>query len=132
MKFLSKVKRVTATSDDMKFEADFPFEAYGDLPEIRGAYSVLHDTKVNLKYQIDMDVRNWGIQSIYVTVPDQEIKFRVEMDEGEEAEVKDVTFKVTKANVVLEMKSDGDKNHVSFMPHELTIHKGKVFVRFTL
>ena len=132
MNFLRKV--AILANDDMEFESDFEIEAYGDLPGIKH-YHVPYKTKVKIKYSVDIQAKSWGIQSIFVNVPDQEIKFSVEDTSGKEEEdrpLKEVSFSIKNAKTVLEMGDASDKSHLSIMPNEVDIHNGKVEVKFHL
>lgn len=120
-------------ADTEKFTAAFDLEVYGKLPGVNYPYEVASKAKVDLKYEIYIVWAKWGIDSLSVIVPEQEIEFEVDKlgADGESMGVERIKFKVLKPKVVLDLPTgDNPLLYLAVLPTTLEIHDGKAEVRF--
>lgn len=85
--------------------------------------------KIDIKWQLDLEMREYGVKSFSITVPDQEItatvtKYNEETDEEYE---EDITVKLE--NVETELNTNG--HYDSLYPDRLEIHMNRATLEFS-
>ena len=86
--------------------------------------------KIIIKWNLDIDIRNWGINDISIGVPDQPIvlifeKWNEETDSWEEFE-KEIELQ----NIEVDLDNEFELGNIAVCPVELDIMKDKAILRF--
>lgn len=103
------------------FESQVSVELYHK--DYKGAWDV---QPVTIKWQVEFEMRSWGIKDISVYVPDQEVTlmFTIADQNGDEVE-KEATFQLT------DIKTNMGYDYNSMVsPSTLNIHDNKIEVEF--
>lgn len=82
-----------------------------------------HDVEtqtVNLTWDLELEMRNYGIKSFIVTVPDQKITVYLNIWGDDEDIEQEIVLDVKDVEIVLDSKELG-----SLFPHSLELYKGK-------
>ncbi len=80
--------------------------------------------KIDIKWNCELEYRSWGIKSIIVVVPDQDISFAYDKIIDDEGNTKEIEHTVKLANIKL-----GDSDYkFPIMPTELTWDKKLGFI----
>jgi hypothetical protein len=94
------------------------------LPEMSESSSCYRQ-KVTLKWSVEFEMREWGIKSCIITVPEQEITFEIELDERDDFETKTVTV------LLKEIHTDvSDQICLNLVPRKLEFYRGKWTLSF--
>lgn len=104
---------LTEQTDD-SFIAEVDIEIYGS--DLREKYN----QKVSVKYQLDFEMRSWGMKSLLPIVPDQEISvILVEEKEDEEIEIEK---KIEIKDVSVDIRCGDIRGSIGLLPVSLEIH----------
>jgi hypothetical protein len=80
--------------------------------------------KVDLQWKIEMDVREWGIKDLHVSVPDQDVTFHIQyvnlLEQDDEMEVT-----LTLEDIDVDLLSDAVNNGLRIEPDCLNLESFK-------
>ncbi|NJO50841.1 MAG: hypothetical protein HC840_16890 [Leptolyngbyaceae cyanobacterium RM2_2_4] len=92
---------------------------------------------VPLKWSLELELREYGVKSFYITVPEQEIELEFEeniYDENDNiVDVRYFTEKFTvkqDANTDFNIPEESGRMFSHLYPHEIEIYKSSITVRF--
>ena len=99
------------------FETDVTFEFENTL---------LVEDRVKVKWTLELEIREWGIKSFIVTVPEQVIRF--EERNGDDEIPREIVLK--NVNVMYITGEEVSMSFPTIAPSVLTIYKGKIELAF--
>ena len=133
-KELIKILKTNEADNSFVCPVNFPYFNSNDaialgLVDKPEDFEIVRTKKVNLKWELEFEMRDYGIKAMYVTVPDQEFDIEYEVIVNQEGDTETKQAKIKVKNVKVEYNSESFRGVL--FPYELDVYTNKGKIEWT-